>query len=89
MNSIIVENKDKWNKFLSDCMENNKTIYPYPELVFNALNKTPLNKIKVVIILQDPYHGCHIHTIKEKKYEIPEAMGIGLSVPLAFLYHHH
>ncbi len=34
-----------------------ETIYPKEADVFNALNKTPLNKVKVVIIGQDPYHG--------------------------------
>ena len=33
-----------------------KTIYPARNLIFDALNKTPLNKVKVVIIGQDPYH---------------------------------
>ncbi|KAL7507230.1 hypothetical protein ACHAXN_004444 [Cyclotella atomus] len=34
----------------------NKTVYPPPELVFSALAKTPLHKVKVVIVGQDPYH---------------------------------
>ena len=34
----------------------NKVIYPKKELIFNALNKTPLDKVKVVLIGQDPYH---------------------------------
>lgn len=34
-----------------------KTIYPARNLIFDALNKTPLNKVKVVIIGQDPYHS--------------------------------
>jgi uracil-DNA glycosylase len=34
-----------------------KTIYPDRNLIFDALNKTPLNKVKVVIIGQDPYHS--------------------------------
>lgn len=33
-----------------------KTIYPPPSLVFSALNLTPLNTVKVVIVGQDPYH---------------------------------
>ncbi|KAL9181935.1 hypothetical protein ACHAXT_012278, partial [Thalassiosira profunda] len=33
-----------------------KTVYPPPELTFSALNLTPLNKVKVVIVGQDPYH---------------------------------
>lgn len=32
-------------------------IYPPRELVFNAFYKTPFDKVKVVIIGQDPYHG--------------------------------
>ncbi|MGC4103894.1 uracil-DNA glycosylase [Ferruginibacter sp.] len=34
-----------------------KTIYPPGPLIFNAFNQTPFNKVKVVIIGQDPYHG--------------------------------
>ncbi|MBC7371309.1 MAG: uracil-DNA glycosylase [Bdellovibrionaceae bacterium] len=33
-------------------------IYPKGEEFFAALNLTPLNKVKVVIIGQDPYHGA-------------------------------
>lgn len=33
-----------------------KTIYPEPKNIFNAFNLCPLNKVKVVIIGQDPYH---------------------------------
>lgn len=34
-----------------------KTIYPPGGLIFNAFNTTPIDKIKVVILGQDPYHG--------------------------------
>ena len=34
-----------------------KEIYPHPSNIFNAFNMTPFNKVKVVIIGQDPYHG--------------------------------
>ncbi|WBG66666.1 uracil-DNA glycosylase [Pseudomonas citronellolis] len=34
-----------------------KVIYPPGPLIFNALNSTPLDQVKVVIIGQDPYHG--------------------------------
>lgn len=34
-----------------------KQIYPPASLIFNALNSTPLDKVKVVILGQDPYHG--------------------------------
>ena len=33
------------------------TIYPKNQNIFNAYNTTPLDKLKVVIIGQDPYHG--------------------------------
>jgi len=32
-------------------------VYPPHELVFNAFFKTPFNKVKVLIMGQDPYHG--------------------------------
>ena len=34
-----------------------KIIYPPGPLLFNAFNQTPFNKVKVVIIGQDPYHN--------------------------------
>lgn len=34
-----------------------KTIYPPGSLIFNAFDKTPFDKLKVVILGQDPYHG--------------------------------
>jgi len=34
-----------------------KTIYPSGSNIFNAFEKTPIQKVKVVIIGQDPYHG--------------------------------
>ncbi|TAN20131.1 MAG: uracil-DNA glycosylase [Chitinophagaceae bacterium] len=33
------------------------TIYPPGKLIFNAFNKTPFEKVKCVILGQDPYHG--------------------------------
>ena len=30
--------------------------YPQPKLIFNAFNRTPFDKVKVVILGQDPYH---------------------------------
>lgn len=32
-------------------------IYPPGNLIFNALDSTPFNRVKVVILGQDPYHG--------------------------------
>ncbi|MES2883112.1 MAG: uracil-DNA glycosylase [Bacteroidota bacterium] len=46
-----------------------KTIYPPGPLIFNAFDKTPLDKVKVVILGQDPYHGYG------------QAMGLSFSVP--------
>jgi uracil-DNA glycosylase len=34
-----------------------KTIYPPGPLIFNAFDTTPIDKVKVVILGQDPYHG--------------------------------
>ncbi|XXG87279.1 hypothetical protein AAC387_Pa11g2002 [Persea americana] len=44
-------------------------IYPPPFFVFNALNSTPFERVKVVILGQDPYHGPG------------QAMGLAFSVP--------
>lgn len=33
------------------------TIYPPGGQIFNAFNKTPFDKVKLVILGQDPYHG--------------------------------
>ena len=35
----------------------NKIIYPPGSHIFNAFDTTPIDKVKVVIIGQDPYHG--------------------------------
>jgi uracil-DNA glycosylase len=34
-----------------------KVIYPPGSLIFNAFNQTPFDKVRVVILGQDPYHG--------------------------------
>lgn len=34
-----------------------KTIYPPGPLIFQAYNSTPFDRVKVVILGQDPYHG--------------------------------
>lgn len=33
------------------------TIYPPGQLIFNAFDNTPFDKVKVVLLGQDPYHG--------------------------------
>lgn len=37
--------------------EQGKKIFPPGSQIFNAFNITPINKVKVVILGQDPYHG--------------------------------
>lgn len=56
------------NKFLNREYEEH-TCYPPRELLFNAFKLTPLDKVKVVIVGQDPYH------------EPGQAMGLSFSVP--------
>jgi len=41
--------------FLQSEKDKGKDIFPHSSLWFNALNSTPLDKIKVVILGQDPY----------------------------------
>ena len=45
--------------FLAAEEQAGKTIYPPSSDVFNALNHTPFESVKVVIIGQDPYHGIN------------------------------
>ena len=64
--------KNNWNEILMDEFEKsyykdlkeflvseylNKEIYPDMNDIFNALHYTDYNKVKVVILGQDPYHG--------------------------------
>nr|WP_096087253.1 uracil-DNA glycosylase [Agaribacterium haliotis] len=44
-------------EFLKQEKAAGKTIYPAGSEIFNALNSTPFEKVKVVILGQDPYHG--------------------------------
>jgi uracil-DNA glycosylase len=43
--------------FLRTEKQAGKTIYPPGQLIFNAFNTTPFDKVKVVLLGQDPYHG--------------------------------
>jgi uracil-DNA glycosylase len=45
------------SEFLRQEKTAGKEIYPPGALIFNALDSTPLDRVKVVIIGQDPYHG--------------------------------
>lgn len=70
----------KLNKYFSYCLNFTKgkvNIFPYPDLIFNALNITPLDKIKVVILGQDPYFNSEI----VDGIMVPQAMGLSFSVP--------
>jgi uracil-DNA glycosylase len=55
--------------FLRSETERGAIVYPPKDLIFNAFNLTPLSKVKVVILGQDPYHGPG------------QAMGLSFSVP--------
>ena len=52
-NSEKYQNLEKW----LNIEYANKTIYPEPKNVFNALNLVKYKDVKVVIIDQDPYHN--------------------------------
>jgi len=56
------------NEFLEEEI-NNQKVFPPKDLIFNAFEKTPVDKVKVVIVGQDPYHNDH------------QAMGLAFSVP--------
>jgi len=45
LKSFLLEEKSKYR------------VFPPGSLMFNAFNKTPFDKVKVVFIGQDPYHG--------------------------------
>jgi uracil-DNA glycosylase len=44
--------------FLTKALNKKKEIYPPIDLVFEALNKTPLDSVRVIILGQDPYHAA-------------------------------
>ncbi|MFW5825265.1 MAG: uracil-DNA glycosylase [Marinobacter sp.] len=44
-------------EFLAAEEKAGKTLFPERRHCFNALNSTPLDQVKVVILGQDPYHG--------------------------------
>lgn len=64
--------KDYFIKLMNNVREEykNKIIFPRKDQVFNAFRYTPYEKVKVVILGQDPYHG------------VGEAEGLSFSVPL-------
>ena len=46
------------SEFLKKEKTRKKIIYPPEKLIFNALNSTDFEDVKVVILGQDPYHGA-------------------------------
>lgn len=65
------------SEFLRNELRRGKIIYPPPKRIFAALNTTPFDQVKVVILGQDPYHGTG--TVDGR--EIPQAHGLAFSVP--------
>ncbi len=55
--------------FLQQEKQQGKVIFPAGKNIFNALNTTPFDQVKVVILGQDPYHGPD------------QAHGLSFSVP--------
>jgi len=43
--------------FLDQEISRGKIIFPQQDNIFSAFNATPFDKIKVVVLWQDPYHG--------------------------------
>ena len=43
--------------FLKTEQTSGKIIYPPSNLIFNAFKLTPFNRVKVIVLGQDPYHG--------------------------------
>ncbi|RDH83877.1 MAG: uracil-DNA glycosylase [endosymbiont of Galathealinum brachiosum] len=73
------DNSSGLNAFLQSEIDNGINILPPQELWFNALNSTPLNKVKVVILGQDPYptpghaHGL-CFSVKPDVKPIPKSL---------------
>lgn len=44
-------------QFLVERAQSGAVIYPPGDKIFNALNSTPFDSVKVVMLGQDPYHG--------------------------------
>ncbi len=55
------------------------TVYPPGPLIFNAFNRTPFERVKAVIIGQDPYHG------KGQAHGLCFSVPRGIAVPPSLL----
>ena len=86
----MVNTDNSWNFFLSSEFNNNyminirkflieerkkKVIYPENRYIFNAFNFTPLDKVSVVILGQDPYSG------KNQAHGLAFSVLPGISLP--------
>lgn len=62
--------------------DKNKTIFPIRENVFKAFKLTPYEKVRVVIVGQDPYPNCQVKAslVSKDPIIIPEANGLAFSV---------
>lgn len=67
--ALLSQSMSNLRTFLQHEYQEQKTIYPPKNQIFNAFNLTPLSNVKVVILGQDPYHGAG------------QAMGLSFSVP--------
>ena len=81
--------------FLTAEQVQGKTIYPAADQIFTAFNLTPLSKVKVVILGQDPYHGpgqahglsfsvpSHIAKLPPSLKNIYKELNTDLGIPIA------
>lgn len=69
---------ERLHQFVSQEAAGRIPIYPPPAKLFNAFNSCPFDKVKVVIIGQDPYHGpCQAMGLcfsVEKGIKIPSSL---------------
>lgn len=56
-NSFQQESMNQLRNFLKEQYRQKKTIYPEKQNYFRALQLTPFDQVRVVILGQDPYHG--------------------------------
>ncbi len=69
-------------QFLIAEKQSGKVIYPPGSLIFNAFDSTPFDKVKVVILGQDPYHNPkQAHGLS---FSVP--MGVGIPASLRNIY---
>ncbi|CAM4893399.1 unnamed protein product [Rotaria socialis] len=68
-NLLNADNFKRIEQFLNNLWSTGKIIYPPHDLIFEAFNKTPFDKVKVVLLGQDPYH------------DDGQAHGLAFSVP--------